>query len=60
MTSNLKMELRWLVKDNARVLQYRQQQLVPQYSMFDEKTGNHIKLPEWGNWEDVPEHKETA
>lgn len=60
MTSNLKMELRWLVKANTRVLQYRQQRLVSQYSMFDDKTGDYIKLPEWGNWEDVPEHKEEA
>lgn len=54
------MELRWLVKANTRVLQYRQQRLVSQYSMFDDKTGDYIKLPEWGNWEDVPEHKEEA
>lgn len=54
MASDLKMELRWLVENDTRVLQYRQQHLQTQYSMYNEKTGDYWKLPEWGPWIDVP------
>lgn len=55
MTSNLKMELRWLVSRGERVLQYRQQYLQTQYSMFNEKSGDYLKSVAWSEWIDVPE-----
>ena len=56
MADNLKMELRWLVRYNGdRILQFRQQRLQTQYGQYNDKTGDYWKLPEWGEWQDVPE-----
>lgn len=43
------MELRYLVKDGERVLQYRTQVAVPDYS-----TEKHIPKLVWTDWKDVP------
>lgn len=55
-------ELRWLVRPGwdgpEKVLQYREQKMLPCYSMVDEK-GEYIKLPTWSNWKDVPEVKDV-
>jgi len=44
-------ELRWLIKAGAwEVLQYRQKIMVTDY-----QTENHISVPQWSEWKDVPE-----
>jgi hypothetical protein len=43
------MELRYLDKDGERVLQYRTQIAVPDYS-----TEKHIPKMVWTDWKDVP------
>lgn len=64
---DLKMELRWHVRPNGifrldgikvvqeteRVLQYRTQSNVTDYS-----TADHIRVAKWDKWQDVTEHKE--
>jgi|DEB19_MinimDraft_2_1074335.scaffolds.fasta_scaffold07671_2 hypothetical protein len=61
---DLRMEMRWYVRPNGnlrldgtevvqeteRVLQYRTQSNVIDYSSSD-----HIKIAKWAEWQDVPE-----
>jgi hypothetical protein len=51
---DLKTELRWLVKEDSRVLQYRREITGTDYSTVDSK-GNHVRTAVWTNWQDVPE-----
>lgn len=55
---DLRIQLRWLVKEDSRVLQYRQQYMQTHYSQVDPQTQNYVKLPEWGHWQNVPEQIE--
>jgi hypothetical protein len=48
------MELRYLTRDNERVLQYRTQIQVPDYS-----TEKHVPKMVWTEWKDVPTVVET-
>ena len=52
---DLRMEMQWLVKGDSRVLQYRQQYMQTQYSQVNPQTQNYVRLPEWTQWQDVPE-----
>lgn len=54
---DLKTELRWLVKDSTRVLQYRNLVNGTDYSSIDPKTNSFVQTKIWTNWIDVPEFK---
>ena len=42
-------ELRWLIRDDAEVLQYRTTITVPDYSSKD-----HLPIQKYTEWQDVP------
>jgi len=48
------MELRYITKNNERVLQFRTQIQVPDYS-----TEKHVPKMVWSDWKDVPVVDET-
>lgn len=47
-------ELRWLEQETDKILQYRVQQQVTDYSAFPEVGGDFPKRKEWSKWMDVP------
>jgi hypothetical protein len=51
---DMKTELRWLVKEDSRVLQYRREVSGTDYAAVD-SNGNHVKTTYWSDWQDVPE-----
>ena len=56
-------ELRYLVRPGwdgpEKVLQYRTQIEVSDYSATNPRTGDFIKKREWTDWQDVPTVDET-
>ena len=56
-------ELRYLIRSGwdgpEKVLQYRTQVEVSDYSAKTTETGSFIKKKEWSEWEDVPTVDET-
>jgi len=53
----MKTELRWLVNDGEKVLQYRQYVSVTDYSAIDPTTHSFAKHKQWTEWITVPEFK---
>ena len=56
-------ELRYLVRPGwdgpEKVLQYRAQHEVSDYSAINPRTGDYVKKLEWAEWRDVPIVDET-
>ena len=46
-------ELRWLIRDDVEVLQYRTTITVPDYSTKTDD-GKYVSIKKWNEWQDVP------
>jgi hypothetical protein len=58
------MELRYVTRTSQtgleKVLQYRKQVEVSDYSSVNTMTGDYVKKKEWTDWKDVPTVKESV
>jgi hypothetical protein len=47
-------EMRWIVRSNEKILQYRFMREVINYSSQNPRTGEFIREMQWSIWHDVP------
>jgi len=51
----MRFEMRWLTTGTEKVLQYRYQTEVTDYSAHHPTTGGFLKTPGWTEWQNVNE-----
>ena len=55
----MRFEMRWLVTLNEKVLQYRSETEITDYSTQNPRTGGFLRRAGWTEWQTVPEIDET-
>lgn len=53
MNNVLDVELRWIIRNDEKILQYRKKTLITDYTMYEDHDSEYHVVARWQDWIDV-------